>query len=67
MGGAADLLTFRVQVHFPRLVDVQYTWNGSEVRYKTFCCLLSDESGDYCMGEVKPSKKQPQVAEEALK
>ncbi|CAK8995263.1 unnamed protein product, partial [Durusdinium trenchii] len=67
MGGAADLLTFRVQVHFPRLVDVQYTWNGSEVRCKMFCCLLSGESGDYCMGEVKPSKKQPKVAEEALK
>ena len=62
LGAAAELLTVEVQVHYPRVSTVQYQWNGKEIKYQMFQCLLATgKPGDYVAAEAKATKKQPQL------
>ena len=68
LGAAAELLTLEVQVHYPRVSTVQYQWNGKEIKYQMFQCLLATgKPGDYVAAEAKATKKQSEIPDEYAK
>ena len=63
MAGAASIMSWVVEVHHAKLVDVEYTYQGQLVKYKKFTCVLSGkEPSDYCYAEAKDTKRDSTIS-----
>lgn len=66
MANAAAVLEWTVQVVQPRLVQVQYEYQGRTVSYEKFTCLLTTGlPGDYVRADLKGTRADPQAAAKA--